>query len=536
MHRNLTVCIIILLGNIVNFFAENVHDHVPADAIMQERVDSVPSTDEIVYFTPRDTLKDSLVMNYGYWTEPPVDGNKCKVELKKRPLLAAGQVFAINMGVWAFDRFILDGDYAYINFHTMKQNLRTGFVWDNDNFSTNLFFHPYHGSLYFNAARSNRLNFWQSAPYSIGGSLMWELFMENEPPAINDWIATSLGGSCLGEITWRISDLFVDQSARGMERVAREAAILVISPMRGLNRLLFGDTWKHSSCAGRTIDRPELVFSTSLDFRYLAERSNWEEGVKGAQVGLNLVYGNPMNDFDGTPYSFFVLDAKFNFMSGQPFVGGVSAKALLWGTHLKSKPDAGLLLGVFQHFNFQDSNPIKSGDTETEPYQISEAASFGGGMICSVPIVSQQLYFFSDVYINGVLLGGNHTDYYRVIDRDYNMGSGYSFKILPGISWRNVVFLRLGVDRIQLYTWKGYKKGLDLSRLSHEEMIYLNVQGDRGNTALTTITAEMAVQLYENLELNLSQAYYLRRSEYAHFPDVSYEAVESKIGLLYRFK
>jgi hypothetical protein len=77
------------------------------------------------------------------------------------------------------------------------------------------------------------------------------------------------------------------------------------------------------------------------------------------------------------------------------------------------------------------------------------------------------------------------------MDRDYNLGSGYSFKILPGISWRDIGSLRLGVERIQLY---------------------------------------------KNLELNLSQAYYLRHSHYAYFPDVHYEAIESKIGLLYRFK
>lgn len=173
---------------------------------------------------------------------------------------------------------------------------------------------------------------------------------------------------------------------------------------------------------------------------------------------------------------------------------------------------------------------------EVEPYQISEAAAFGGGMICSIPVVENQLSFFSDVYVNGVLLGGNHTDYYKAIDRDYNLGSGYSFKFMPGISWRNMGSIRLEVDRIQLYTWKGYKSSLNLSRLSDEEMVYLNVQGDKGNTALTTVTAKMTIRLYEDLELNLSEAYYLRRSVYDYFPNVSYEAFESKIGLLYRFK
>ena len=32
------------------------------------------------------------------------------------------------------------------------------------------------------------------------------------------------------------------------------------------------------------------------------------------------------------------------------------------------------------------------------------------------------------VFLSAILLGGSLTDYYNVIDRNYNMGSGYSIK------------------------------------------------------------------------------------------------------------
>ena len=67
-----------------------------------------------------------------------------------------------------FDRFVLCEDFAKVNLSSIKENFKTGFVWDNDQFSTNLFAHPYHGGLYFNAARSNGLSFWESAPYALG--------------------------------------------------------------------------------------------------------------------------------------------------------------------------------------------------------------------------------------------------------------------------------------------------------------------------------------------------------------------------------
>ena len=83
---------------------------------------------------------------------------------RKKPWLAAAETVGINAFVQCFDRFVLNADFAQINLHTVHHNLKTGFVWDNDQFSTNLFAHPYHGGLYFNAARSNGLDVWQSVP------------------------------------------------------------------------------------------------------------------------------------------------------------------------------------------------------------------------------------------------------------------------------------------------------------------------------------------------------------------------------------
>jgi len=546
MNKRFILSVVLFLGSVVCIFAENENNKMVVDTVVVESIKlvSLPGLAEIAYdieyIVPRPIQRKSFAVNYGFWSLEPtaIRENECLVTLKKRPFIAAGQVFALNVGIWAFDRYALNEDYARINLRTMRSNLRSGFVWDNDNMIINNFGHPYSGNLYFNIARSNGLTFWESTPYAIGGSLMWELFMENDPPAINDFIATSLGGICLGEITWRVSDLLVDQSTSGIERVAREAAIMVVSPMRGINRLVYGDTWKRTSCSARTISRPDFVFSTALNFRYLSDYPNWNEGSKGAELELSLLYGNPMDDFEGKPFSFFTVDARLNFLSNQPILGGVSAKALLWGTHWRPNPPGGFLFGVFQHFNYQDSNPVQDsdGDVDIKPYEISESASLGVGMICSVPIVSDRLFFFSDVYLNGVLLGGSHTDHYNVLSRDYNLGSGYSVKIIPGISWRDVGLLRLKADRIQLYTWKGYDKNLNLSEVTDMESYKLDAQGDRGNTALTTLTAQLTLQLYENLELNLSQAYYLRYSHYADFPDVKHEVVESKVGLLYRFK
>ena len=84
------------------------------------------------------------------------------------------------------------------------------------------------------------MNFWQSAPFAASGSLMWEFFMENEPPSINDMLATTFGGIELGEITYRLSDLFIDNRSSGAERVGREVLAGVLSPVRAFNRIISG--------------------------------------------------------------------------------------------------------------------------------------------------------------------------------------------------------------------------------------------------------------------------------------------------------
>ena len=76
--------------------------------------------------------------------------------------------------------------------NTFKENMKTGFVWDDDNWAMNQWGHPLHGGQFFNAARTNGYDFWGSIPFTVTGSMIWELFMEAEPPSINDLISLDI--------------------------------------------------------------------------------------------------------------------------------------------------------------------------------------------------------------------------------------------------------------------------------------------------------------------------------------------------------
>ena len=170
---------------------------------------------------------------------PPDSADAARLE-RKAFWRASAETAGFNIGLWAFDRYVQKGHYAYINWNTIKANFKHGFEWDNDHLNTNMFAHPYNGSLYFNAGRSNGYNFWQSELFAIGGSAMWEMFMECEYPSTNDIIATPVGGAAIGEVLYRTSDLILDDRTTGGRRFGRELAAFLVSPMRGFTRIVTG--------------------------------------------------------------------------------------------------------------------------------------------------------------------------------------------------------------------------------------------------------------------------------------------------------
>ena len=40
---------------------------------------------------------------------------------------ASAETVGFNIGLWAFDRYVLKGHYAYISWNTIKENFRHGF-------------------------------------------------------------------------------------------------------------------------------------------------------------------------------------------------------------------------------------------------------------------------------------------------------------------------------------------------------------------------------------------------------------------------
>ena len=467
--------------------------------------------------------------------------------VKKRYWQALAEVTGINVGVQLFDRWALNSDFAQTTLRSLRHNFTDGMVWDNDFFITNMFAHPYHGNLYFNAARTNGLSFWESAPYSLLGSAMWEFLGETEPPAINDIIATTCGGMAIGEMTHRLSHTILDDRDHGWRRFWREAAAAIINPIQGIHRIVSGDAWRVRSDHYRYHDFHEIPVdvSFSVGWRYLADDGALFRGVHAPYVNMTLTYGTSVDgDKHTTPYDFFDLETNAAFGGGQPMVNTLSIVGRLWSTPILDKKDMAGEFGIYQHFNYYDAKPIEDG-SELTPYRISEAAGFGPGFIVSLPQMGAISKLEQRVFLSGILLGGTKSDFFNVIERDYNMGSGFSVKSKTQIDFGKFGRFMLNAKYFRLYTWKGYED-IDLNAYAsgEKDLHYLNVQGDNSNAALLVINPIIEFHLARQWSINLSTTYYWRRTHYNYYYDkdlilrqnsnVIARTFETKIGLTCR--
>jgi len=455
----------------------------------------------------------------------------------KRYWQAAAEATGINVGVQLFDRYAINSDFAQTTLNSLKRNFTDGMVWDNDFFITNLFAHPYHGNLYFNAARSNGLSFWESAPYALGGSAMWEFLGETEPPAINDIIATTCGGIAIGEMTHRLSRTVLDDRDRGTSRFLREAAATIINPIQGLHRIFSGDAWRVRSDHYRYHDFNKIPvdMSFSVGWRYLADDGALFRGIHAPYVNITLMYGTPVDgERHTTPYDFFDLETNAAFGGGQPFINTLNIVGRLWSTPILDKKDMAGEFGIYQHFNYYDAKPIKDG-SELTPYRISEAAGFGPGFILSLPQTGAITKLEQRIFTSGILLGGTKSDYFNVIERDYNMGSGFSVKSKTQIEFGKLGRFMLNAKYFRIYTWKGYEnKDLQAYADGTKDLHYLNVQGDRSNAMLLVVNPIMEIHLAKQWSVTLSGAYYSRRTFYKYHDTVHANTFETKIGLTCR--
>jgi hypothetical protein len=135
---------------------------------------------------------------------------------------------------------------------------------------------------------------------ALTGSLMWELFGESKPPAINDVLSTSITGIALGEPLYRLSLVVLDETASGLDRAWREAVVFLLNGGLGLSRLSRGQTWtRRQNPPGH---RSDLVLGGIAVGPRQYEWADGGERIRTAVLSMRVEYGDAFAAGPATPF------------------------------------------------------------------------------------------------------------------------------------------------------------------------------------------------------------------------------------------
>lgn len=447
---------------------------------------------------------------------------------RQRPLAATAQITGLNVGIWAFDRYVERGDYAYISMNSIAENFRKGLIWDNDRLETNMLMHPFHGSLYYSSARSNGFNYWQSGVFALGGSAMWEFIMEREYPSTNDIIATPVGGMILGEVLFRCSDILLDNRTSGWDRATREIAAGILSPMRGITRIFNGDAWRKGRNPGRMYEQPDYSIDISSGLRCMGTRHNIGKYGAGATVQINIEYGDTKNQSSEKPFDYFSLGSSFNLQRSQPLLGRVNISGRLFNKGLLQGHSTDLNIGFYQHFDYYACDSMAR---KFIPYKIGIPASLGIGSVVQSSGIASAVDLEAMIHFNGVILGGVLSDHYNVDERDYNFASGFNLQASLGVDCGSWLSARLSHKFFRLYSWKGYDDNHDWNNFNPKT---LNVQGDMSMLSMFITEFSIGARLFDNWYVTLSFTDFYRKTDYRIWETVSSHSIETCLMLSYR--
>lgn len=434
--------------------------------------------------------------SYAQDREVPLQNLSPSMEIvnPKNYWLPAVEVAGLNIGVWSYSKFFTNRNWPNINLNSVKRNFQTGFKWDPDGYIGNQFAHPYHGGMYFSAARANGLGFWESAPYALGGSLMWEYFMESVPPSYNDIVNTPVTGILLGEISFRVSNLILDESTNGFERLFRESGAFVINPMHGLNRLIKGDTWKNGKSFKQKEFYPQISFGVNDVFlsRKLSKNNTY------AFFAFDFSYGNRFSvSQHKDPFDYFTFHTEAS-VNTNDYIFGVFASGVLWDTKINMFGNPKDVIGVYKEVDLI-INTV---------YKLS-ATSVSGQFIDNFDIASITVQ--NSFSLSAILMGATNSQYATEFGRNYNIGPGASASVSSSLRIKNYGRVHFSYKRYWIHTLSGAESeefvGLLKAGTTYELNSFLNIGMDFllyerfGNYAAfpDTKTANSALRLFAQL-------------------------------------
>ena len=412
-----------------------------------------------------------------------------------RPMAYA---FGADLFTWSVDRLVFNAEFSKVGIKTWKENIKHGWEWDQDRFGMNFLGHPYSGTLCFNAARSNGYSFWESFPFAVGGSLLWEYFGENTRPSYNDIINTPVTGALLGEIFYRLSSNILDDRTTGSERTWREIGAGLIDPMRGLNRLIQGKTSRRMNREVYQKEPLNFTFTTGLH-KLNDDLSNFYKGPYTQELSLQVDYGDPFEIRPRKPFDFFRYKMDIHFGTGRKILDHILAYGILYGKN-KQFGKTSVLLGAFQYYDYWDNRTFELG-----------AVGFGLGAFAKVP-VRKESSFYASMHFEFIPFSGHRVE--NVNDttelRDYNFGSGFGGKFEA------------------TYNISGYAS----TSLIYNSYIVKTYEGDAGVDFVEAFKLRVVAHVYKDLHFGIENDLYYNNREFTDLSAGKALRTEQRIFLM----
>ncbi len=420
--------------------------------------------------------------------------------IKKRFWRASGELMLSQIIPWAYNYYVRDAEFAHVSWESIKYNLDfSHWEWDDNSFQTNQFAHPYQGNMYYSSFRTNGYSFWQSAPAAFVGSYMWEVAGETHPAAPNDLLNTGLGGISLGEMTYRISNLIVNNRQVGFKRQVNEVLAFLVNPMNGLNRIIDG-RW------GRFMpnipDRMPGSLSGNLDlgYRRVSEEVNkiFTKGDNEFYVRAGIQYGDPFADLE-KPFSNFYLIGELG-ASDSATLNNLNVSGLLYGKHLNETDKIDKVLAVTMNYDYIKNTSIQFG-----------SQSF------NLKIMHDRRYqnnsaFITEYGIIGVAIAAVPDDYLSYGEgRNYDFGPGAGFLLGAKYDHKHKFALSLNYKGVWFVTANG-----------NDADFYINV-----------FNADARYFISPSFSAVLSGGYFRQDSNYEDFEDVIKKYPFGRIGIGY---
>ncbi len=412
----------------------------------------------MAFHVPRTAgLAAILVLSGAAFARSGADGQSAAIPATR----AFFEVLLSHSIVWGFDRFVIDESYARIDGGTMRRNLGSEWVWDQNTFATNHVGHPYQGSTFYTVARTQGLGIVPSAALTAFGSVSWEYLMETEPPSKNDFVATTLGGVSFGEILYRLSAEIQKKPSS-----TRRGLGAVVSPAYGLNRAL---GWIEESPGDHQHIDGIFDFGIGTSYGGAEIAGNVSGGPRRLSTSggarLLLRYGSPFSERYVKPFDHFNLSYAGFRMLGQSMhvalTDGLLARKI-W------KPGRNrLMTGLWLHYDIIYNDWINLG-----------AHSLGSGLVWSRRSPGG-VVFHASLRPSWVVLGSSDFLYAKLLGdrlnarmnrtgevRTYQLSTGENVKAVAGLGCGKWHFM-LNYNFYGLHTMPGSQpyagsKGYDI--------------------------------------------------------------------------